>query len=99
MEGASAWPGDVLIMYARTMQWSREDVVHLRQVEHAEHIIARMRAVAWGCGRVAAALGFAGVMWLLLAGPGFLDGRSSTADRPAQHAAAQGAGVVGQASR
>ena len=92
MVGASAATGDVLIMYAQTMQWSREDAVHLRRAEHAEHIIARTRAVVRGCGRVAAALGFAGVMWLLLAGPGFLDGRSSTADQPVQQVAARSAG-------
>ena len=92
MEGASVWTGDVLIMYTRTMQWSRPDAAHLCQAEHTEHIIARTRAVARGCGRVAAALGFAGVMWLLLAGPGFLDGRSSTADHPVQHVAVRSAG-------
>ncbi|MGI4942752.1 MAG: hypothetical protein ACRYHQ_19670 [Janthinobacterium lividum] len=48
--------------------------------------------MARGCGHAAAALSFAGVMWLLLAGPGFLDGRSSTADGPAQHAMARSAG-------
>lgn len=48
--------------------------------------------MAWAGGRVAAALGFAGAMWLLLAGPGFLDGRSSTVDHPAQRVAARGVG-------
>ncbi len=66
--------------------------VHLRQEEQIEHVTATARAVVWVCGRVAAALGFAGVMWLLLAGPGFLDGRSSTVDRPVQQAAVRGVG-------
>ena len=79
-------------MYAHTMQWSRENAAHLHRAKDAEHIIERARAVLRGCGRATAALGFAGAMWLLLAGPGFLDGRSSTADGPAQHAALRIAG-------
>ena len=92
MVGAAAGTGDVLIMYARTMQWSREDVTHLHRAEHAERIAAGIRAVVRICGRAAAALGFAGVMWLLLAGPGFLDKGSSTADGLAQHVAMRSAG-------
>jgi len=79
-------------MYSNTAQWSRQDAVHLLQAGETVHFIARARVVARAAGRVAAAVGFAGAMWLLLAGPGFLDGRSSTADHPAQHVAARGAG-------
>ena len=79
-------------MYSNTVQWSRLDVAHLLQADEAVNIIARVQAAGRTAGRVAAAFGFAGAMWLLLAGPGFLDGRSSTVDRPAQHVASRGVG-------
>ena len=79
-------------MYSNTAQWVRLDSVHLLQADKTVHFVARARAVARAAGVAAAALGFAGVMWLLLAGPGFLDGRSGTADHPAQRVAARDAG-------
>ncbi len=92
MQGRSSQAEEVLIMYSYTAQWSRLDAADLLQAEGTVHFIARARTVARIAGRVAAAVGFAGVMWLLLAGPGFLDGRSSTADHPAQQVAALKAG-------
>ena len=79
-------------MYSHAAQWSRLEAVRLVQPGEAARIAGRLRAAALAAGRVAAAVGFAGVMWLLLAGPGFLDGRSSTANHPAQRVAARGAG-------
>ena len=75
-------------MYQCAAQWSRLEA-RLIHPEELARIAAGARAAARAGARVAAAAGFAGAMWLLLAGPGFLDGRSSTVDRPGQRVAAQ----------
>ena len=74
-------------MYTCAAQWSRLDAARLIHPEEAARIAAVLRGAARTGVRVASAAGFAGVMWLLLAGPGFLDGRSSAVD----HAARPGA--------
>ena len=76
-------------MYLCAAQWPRLEAVRLIHPEELSRIAAGGRAVARVGVRVAAAAGFAGAMWLLVAGPGFLDGRSSTVDRPGQRVAAQ----------
>jgi hypothetical protein len=77
-------------------QWSGFELpclVHANEMARAADALRTILRVGTRVGvRVAAAAGFAGAMWLLLAGPGFLDGRSSTVDHissqrtPARHA-------------
>ena len=76
-------------------QWSGFEMprlVHADEMARAADALRTTLRVGTRIGaRVAAAAGFAGAMWLLLAGPGFLDGRSSTVDHasqrtPARHA-------------
>jgi len=77
-------------------QWSGFELprlVHPDEMARAADALRTTLQVGMRIGaRVAAAAGFGGVMWLLLAGPGFLDGRSSTVDHtssqrtPARHA-------------
>ncbi len=75
-------------------QWSGFEMPRLVHADEMARVADALRTtlrVGRIGARVAAAAGFAGVMWLLLAGPGFLDGRSSTVDHasqrtPARHA-------------
>lgn len=65
-------------------QWSGFELprlVHADEMSRAVEALRTTLRVGTRIGvRVAAAAGFGGMMWLLLAGPGFLDGRSSTVD-------------------
>lgn len=70
-------------------QWSKLELPPLVHSHEAARAAAALRAVARLAAQAAAAAGFAGVMWLLLAGPGFLDGRSSTVEHPRQIAFGQ----------
>ena len=64
--------------HSHAAQWSRYEALHLPRLEVPAHVIQAIRTVAQVGAGVAAVVGFAGVMWLVVAGPGFLDGRSST---------------------
>lgn len=61
-------------------QWSRVERHQFIHADEFARVVDRTRQVARTAARLAGAAGFAGLMWLLLAGPGFLDGRSSTVD-------------------
>ena len=50
-------------------------------------IVQATRTTIEVCAAVMAVIGFAGLMWLLVAGPGFLDGRSSTTEHGLQRTA------------
>ena len=83
-------------MYSCTAQLPRLDAVRLIHPDELARLRAAVHRVTGAAAAVAAAAGFAGTMWLMLAGPGFLDGHSSTVDHAPQRVAARGAG---QASR
>ena len=76
-------------MYSCTAQWSRLELPPLVHPHEAARAVAAVRAVARLVAHMAAAAGFAGVMWVLLAGPGFIDGRSSTVGHARQTASRQ----------
>ena len=67
-------------MSQHAAQWSPYDV-RLIHVHEAARLLAALRGIAVLAARVLAAAGFAAVIWLVLAGPGFLDGGSSTVDQ------------------
>lgn len=67
-------------------QWSRLELPPLVHAHEVARIVAAAQSAARAVVRVAAAAGFAGAVWLLLAGPGFLDGRSSTVEHRTQTA-------------
>lgn len=71
------------------VQWSGFEAPRLVHAAEMARAVDAVRKVLRVGAQVAAAAGFAGVMWLLLAGPGFLDGRSSTVDPAPQRAAAR----------
>lgn len=67
-------------------QWSRFELPPLVHAHEIARAVSAARAVARLAVQVTASAGFAGAIWLLLAGPGFLDGRSSTVEHPRQAA-------------
>ena len=67
-------------------QWPLPEV-RLIHADEAERLAAFVRSAARICAQVLATAGFAAAMWLVLAGPGFLDGRSSTVDHKPQRVA------------
>lgn len=76
-------------MYSCTVQLPRLDAVRLIHPDELARLRATAREVVQGAAAVAAAGSFAAAMWLLLAGPGFLDGRSSTVDHAPQRTASR----------
>ena len=58
-----------------------------RHFEVPALLVQATRTTVEVCAGVMAVIGFAGLMWLVVAGPGFLDGRSSTAEHGLQRAA------------
>ena len=66
--------------HSHAVQWSRYDAPRLPRLEVPAHVIQVIRTAAQVGAGMAAVVGFAGVMWLVVAGPGFLDGRSSTVE-------------------
>ncbi len=85
--------------HSHAAQWSRFEAPRLTGfrmpaiLEVPASLVQAIRtSVQVGAG-VMAVVGFAGVMWLLVAGPGFLDGHSSTVEHGPHQA------VVRQAAR
>ncbi len=70
-------------------QWSGFEMPRLVHAAEMARAADALRTLLCIGAQVAAAAGFAGVMWLLLAGPGFLDGRSSTVVHAPQRTAAR----------
>lgn len=72
-------------------QWAEIELPRLVHADEAarlaEVVGSALRTGVRAGAAVMAAAGFAGAMWLLLAGPGFLDGRSSTVDHASRSAA------------
>ncbi len=64
-----------------------------RRFEVSASLVQAIRTTVEVCAAVLAVIGFAALMWLVVAGPGFLDGRSSTAEHGPQRT------VVRQATR
>lgn len=81
--GRPTWAGDVPTMSAHSLQWSRSALPVLVHPHELAALVRMARTLARIGALTAATAGFAGVMWLLLAGPGLLDGRSSTVDHAA----------------
>ena len=79
--------------HTHAAQWPRYEAPRLPRLEMPVHIVQAVRTVAQVGAGVAAVVGFAGMMWLIVAGPGFLDGRSSTVEHTPHHA------LVRQAAR
>lgn len=76
--------------HSYALQELRFDAPRLIRLEVPESIVQAVRTFAGVGAAVAAAAGFAAVMWLLVAGPGFLGGRSSTLEHgPRQMAVRQ----------
>ena len=50
-------------------------------------VVQAARTTIEVCAAMMAVVGFAGLMWLVVAGPGFLDGRSSTTEHGPQRTA------------
>ena len=80
-------------------QWSQFDAPRStvfkapRRLQVPASLVQAARTTVEVCAGVVAVVGFAGLMWLMVAGPGFLDGRSSTAEHGPQRT------VVRQATR
>ena len=67
-------------MYAHTLQCPRPALPVFIHPQELAALSRTVRAAARTGARLAAMAGFACAMWLLLAGPGLLDARSSTVD-------------------
>ena len=80
-------------------QWRQFEAPHStsfkmpKRFEIPASVAQATRTTVEVCAAVMAVIGFAGLMWLLVAGPGFLDGHSSTAEHGPQRT------VVRQATR
>jgi cytochrome P450 len=85
--------------HSHAAQWSRFEAPRLAGIgmparfEVPAPLVQAIRTSAQVGAGVMAVVGFAGVMWLLVAGPGFLDGHSSTVEHGLHRA------VVRQAAR
>lgn len=72
--------------HSHATQWLRFEAPHLTgfslpvRFEAPASLIQAIRTTVEVGAAAAAVVGFAGVMWLLVAGPGFLNGRSSTVE-------------------
>ncbi len=72
--------------HSHAVQWPRFETPRLTgfsmpvRIEVPASLIQAIRTTVEVGAAVTAVVGFAGVMWLLVAGPGFLDGRSSTVE-------------------